>query len=116
VIATTKAAALDQYRQRLAQGDTNAGPEENSNVKTTSGVIADVSPPITEGQNGLVVPAFYFTLTGDPSHIYHAAVTDTNPELPFIKVGTKVRITYFDTGAQRRDVGSYDDLSRSLNP
>ena len=117
VLADNKADALNRYRETLARGtSSNAGPQANSDVKTVDGTVADVTQ-VVEGANGQANTAYYFLLEGDTTHSYHALI-DTqhpNPELPFVKAGKKIRLSYFDTGAVVRDVGSYDDLGLALS-
>jgi hypothetical protein len=110
VIARSMSSALAQYRENLANQNDNSGPEENANNKQASGTVTNLSKVVENGQT-----VFYFTLGKDGLHVYRAALqtgssTNQNLELPFIKIGAKVRLTYLDTGVPRRDVGAYDDL------
>jgi hypothetical protein len=116
LVFTTKdmSEALAQYREMLANGDDNSGPEENANTKSVDGTVANLSKVVESGQT-----VVYFTLKGDTTHIYRAKLqpagaADQNLELPFIKTGSKLRLTYLDTGSSRRDVRAYDDLGLSV--
>lgn len=108
-----KADSLAIYRQKLAQGDNNAGPQQNSQDKTADGVVARVSQAIENNSS-----VYYFILAVDSTHVYRAALTTSltgHLELPFIAAGAHVRITYTDVGGNTsRDVGSYDDLGLQL--
>ncbi len=110
----SKADSLTLYRQKLAEGDNNNGPQTGSLNKTTSGVIAKVSQTV---ENSTTV--YYFILVGDKSHVYRAALSGNITgalELPFIAVGAHVNITYTDVGGNTaRDVGSYDDLGTNIH-
>jgi hypothetical protein len=108
VVGTSASDALTQYRQKLAAGTTTEKPGENSNNKSAEGVIATLALQVEGGQT-----IYYFTLAGD-THVYRAGANPNLLELPFIKVGAKVRMTYVDTGTSRRDVGNYDDLALQL--
>jgi hypothetical protein len=114
-LAGNKADALEQYREKLAAGNSNASPEENSNYKSAGGKVGRVNQ-LVEGGNTV----FYFTLSGDPDHLYHATTGrngqgDTNLELPLIKIGAHVRVTFLDVGSPRRDVAGYDDLGLTIS-
>jgi hypothetical protein len=111
VIANDMPSALTQYRTILANGGTSGGVDENANNKTIEGMVTQLSEVVESGQT-----VFYFTLGHDTAHVYRAAQqsngsTSQNLELPFIKVGSKVRLTYLDTGSARRDVGAFDLLN-----
>lgn len=108
-----KATALDAYQAQLAQGDLNQSPEESSNYSSVDGVVKQFNEVVTGGQTYV-----YVLLAGDPTHYYAGAVNDQNPELAFIRVGAKVRMTFLNlgtgSGGARRNIASYDDLGLSL--
>jgi len=108
VLGASTSDALTQFRQQLASGSNPEKPGENSNTKSAEGVVATTAQQVEGGQT-----IYYFTLDSDP-HVYRAGAKPELLELPFIKVGAKVRITYVDVGASRRDVGTYDDLGLQL--
>ena len=73
------------------------------------GTVERVASPLNE--NGTTV--YYFTLSGD-THVYRVTFNptakDANLEVPFIKVGAKITISFRDNGTVRSDVVNYDDL------
>lgn len=103
VMTDHKAQALAEYRQILAQGKPNIAPEENSLTKTAEGVITDVGTADISGYTN-----FFLKLDTDKAHIFQGKFDDRNPELPFVKQGTRVRIKYLDVGKQRVDIMSYE--------
>lgn len=108
VIGTTMADALNKYATvRSTTGSSK--PSEDSSLKTVTGTIERVASPLNE--NGTTV--YYFTLSGD-THVYRATFNptakDANLEVPFIKVGAKITISFRDNGTVRSDVVNYDDL------
>jgi hypothetical protein len=115
VVANNKADALTQYQEKLAAGNNNSGPEENANTKSAAGKVNRVNQ-LVEGGNSV----FYFTLTDDPSHVYRATTGlngqgNTKLELPLIKIGAQVEVTFLDTGSVRREVTAYDDLGLTIS-
>ena len=113
IFANSMSAALTQYRVALANGNENAGPEENANTETAGGTVVDVRQVVENSQT-----VFYFMIAGD-AHIYRATLLSNgsdaqNLELPFIHDGAKVRFTYLNIGTGLRDVGNYDDLGLNV--
>jgi prefoldin subunit 5 len=43
------------------------------------------------------------------------ATGNKNMELPLIKIGAQVRLTFRDTGSNPRSVSAYDDISLTIN-
>lgn len=114
VIETSMSAALTQYRVNLANGDDNSDPDENANKKQAEGKVNNLSQVVENGQT-----VTYFTLGEDIKHVYRATLQPSgsnkqNLELPFIKTGARVRLTYLGDTSARRDVGAYDDLDLQL--
>ncbi|HEX7633080.1 MAG TPA: hypothetical protein VF401_01995 [Candidatus Saccharimonadales bacterium] len=114
VIASDMGAALEKYRAILAGQSDNTSPEENGNTTSAEGRVSNLSQVVESGQT-----VFYFTLGADTQHVYRAPLQPAGSgnqslELPFIKAGAKVRLTYLNTGSPRRDVGAYDDLGLSV--
>ena len=106
-----KADALATYRQFLANGTDVSGPSENSQKSTIEGQVLRVGQPIKTGNEY----SYTFILKEDPNHVYTAETSKKDrPELPFIREGTRVRITYFDTGDAYRTVVAYDDLDLQI--
>jgi len=105
--------ALNAYRISLGNSTTTK-PGEDSTLRVTSGTVATVSNPVTEGKFSV----FYFVLLQDKAHVYKVAIDPTaqspNLEIPFIKANTKVKIDFQDTAEKLRIVQNYDDLSLSI--
>jgi hypothetical protein len=107
VIGTSKASALEQYRQMVARGQgTNVNPESGGNFKTMAGTVQYVNAIVENGNT-----VFYFGLAEDKSYQFKATPNDDMPELRSIHIGAKVRVGYLDVGGKRLDVGSYDDVA-----
>jgi hypothetical protein len=113
IIEQSMSKALNDY-QTLLNGSATVKPGEDASLAVKTGVVTNVSAPINE--NGKTV--FYFTLKSDAHSLYRVgidpAADNSNLEVPLIKTGKKVTISYRDTGSARRDVQSYDDLSVSI--
>lgn len=113
VIANSFNEALNDY-QKVLDGTTTVNPNEDSTDVVVDGAVSRVSAPANE--NGTTV--YYFTLAGDDAHVYRVSLNptaqDANLEVPFIQIGTNVRMSYRDSGGQLREVASYDDTSMNL--
>lgn len=111
VMETTMSKALAAYRRLLVQGTSSQAPEENSRTKMAKGVVVDVATAVIEGYTH-----YFITLDSDSRHVFEGVMTsERNLELPFVKQGSSVVITYLDVGKARVDIMSYDDLGRNLD-
>jgi hypothetical protein len=103
IMEQQKISAFMTYRQWLAKSKSNAAPEENSLNKSIKGTIENVAVAVINGNTN------YFLILDNDNHIFQGPVGE-NLELPFVKPGAKVVITYLDIGKSRVDISSYDDL------
>ena len=110
VLGNTKTAALREYRQLIARGTTNQAPTEDSLNKTARGVVKEVTSFVLGGNTN-----YHIILESAPNTVFQGAVGEgQNPELPFVKPGAEVAISYFDTGRNVVDIVSYDDMGMHL--
>jgi hypothetical protein len=113
--ASNKDEALADYLQSLAAGDQNiTSPEQNGLVKVVNGTVSRIGLTTSTGSATNVS----FMLNGDDKHEYNLQVSvgSKNPEIKYIKVGSRVKVTYVDVHGlnSERTVSSYDDLDLSL--
>lgn len=107
--AQSKAEALSRYRQLIIQGKQNTAPQEGSLVKTVEGIASRVESVVSKGDTYYLI-----LLDSDPAHVFRGPALG-NIELPFVKVGAHVVITYLDVGEVQVDIGSYDDIDMNFN-
>ncbi len=100
--------ALAAYRKHLARGSANRAPEEGRIDKIVKGVVVDVATAVVRGETN-----YFIRLDSDPYHIFQGVIGESI-ELPFVKVGSSVIITYLDVGKIRVDITSYDDVLMDL--
>jgi hypothetical protein len=108
IYAEQKSRAFAEYRQFLAQGTSSQAPEENSLTKMIEGTVTNVAHATIEGNTN-----YFITLDVDVTHVFQGVIGE-NIELPFVKNGVRVRITYLDVGKARVDIMDYDDLEMEL--
>lgn len=114
--ASNKDEALSDYLQSLAAGDQNvSSPETSGLVKVVTGTVSRLGITTNTGSATNV----NFMLVGDDTHEYalQVSVGSKNPEIKYIKVGSKVKLTYVDVQGlnSERTVSSYDDLGLHLH-
>lgn len=105
VMADFKSQAFAEYRQLLARGNTNADPEEGGITGLMiEGVVTNVATAVINGNTN-----YYIMLDSDPDHVFQGTISD-NLDLPFVRVGARVQITYLDVGNRQVDIISYVQL------
>lgn len=110
VMEDSKTAALRAYRQLLAGGNPNQAPTENRLTKMAEGNVLEVVSFVISGNTN-----YRIILDSMPNIVLQGAVGQgENVELPFVKNGKRVNITYLDTGKEVADIISYDDLEMDI--
>lgn len=104
IVARTKAEALAEYRQWLADHNIQTGAAPTGKSVTVTGTVARVS---TATQNGTTV--YYLTLDGQ-TRIFEAGLA-LSPELPLVRPGDTVSVTFLDTGEDTVMLTAFDDLT-----
>jgi hypothetical protein len=105
IMAETKADALAQYAQWLAErGVQGQGPSSGGKSVTLDGKVARISSAI---QNGSTV---YYILVEGQSRIFEAGLA-LSPKLPLVQPGDTVHVTYLDTGQTVVTLTAFDDTS-----
>lgn len=109
VMADFKSQAFAEYRQLLARGSPNTDPEEGGITGLIiEGVVTDVARAVINGDTN-----YFIMLDSDPGHIFQGAVSKAigdNIDLPFVRVGARVQVTYLDVGKDLVDIISYVQL------
>ncbi len=109
-MAVDKASALAKYRQRIARGNSNAAPEEGGLTKTVQGTVTNMVTLVITGNTNYLIKLDAF-----PQRIFQGAARDDDFDLPFIKQGDQVVITYLDIGKPRVDISSISIIAPSAS-
>jgi hypothetical protein len=105
IMAPTKAQALAQYAQWLADHNVQGSGTAPSGTETTvSGTVQRINATT---QNGTTV---YYMLINGQSRIFEAPLS-LSPELPLVQPGDQVQGTYLDTGLTTVTLDSFTDQS-----
>lgn len=108
VIAPSKGEALAEYRQWLADHNIRTGAAPTGKPVTVAGTVARVSAAT---QNGTTV---YYLLLNGQTRIFEAGLS-LSPQLPLVKPGDAVRVTYLDTGQSEVTLTAFDDTNIPAN-
>jgi hypothetical protein len=104
-MASTKAQALAQYAQWLADHNVQGSGVAPSGTETNvSGTVERINATT---QNGTTV---YYMLINGQSRIFEAPLS-LSPELPLVQPGDQVQGTYLDTGLTTVTLDSFTDQS-----
>jgi hypothetical protein len=108
IMDANKTQALADYAQWLADHNVQTGPTAPSGTtKKVTGTVARVAPA---DENGTTV--YYLYLQGH-TQIFKAGLA-LSPELPLVKEGDTVTVTFLDTGQNVVTLTGFDDLSIQL--
>jgi hypothetical protein len=104
IMAPSKAQAMAQYAQWLADHNVQGNGVAPSGTETTvSGTVERISSAM---QNGTTV---YYLLINGQSRIFEAPLS-LSPELPLVQAGDQIQGTYLDTGLATVTLDSFTDL------
>lgn len=105
VMAATKADALAQYSQWLADhAIQGTGVTSAAHAVTITGQVSRISSTTELGNT------VYYLLINGQQHIFKAGI-QLSPELPLVQPGDTVRVTYLDTGLTVATVTAFNDQS-----
>lgn len=113
IVADTKGEALSQLSEQIANKGDNKAPGANSQIKTVQGTVATVNQIVSGGETFVVM-----NLEGDNHHIYRGKVDENDfGSLSMVqaKPGTKVIITFVDTGNPVRSISHFTNTSLEVS-
>ncbi|HEX9069702.1 MAG TPA: hypothetical protein VF807_13100, partial [Ktedonobacterales bacterium] len=112
VMTDTRADALGQYSQWLADANIHGNPASGGNIVSLQGKVTRIAAA-TENSNTV-----YYILLEGKTVIYKAGLA-LSAKLPLVQPGDTVNVTYLDTGQSVVTLTAFDDLSiqtSSLTP